>query len=110
MTVTTVTVTITHCHVTAPSMGQSCDHRLYLRLHILGWLLCCIPTLPFKLWVDLVVATVVCRVCDGRNMMGALKNLQHEGKSYHQKVVKFLLYHHASYLIGPSSVASERFR
>jgi hypothetical protein len=30
----------------APSMGQSCDYGLYLRLHILGWLLCHIPTQP----------------------------------------------------------------
>jgi hypothetical protein len=53
----------------------------------MGCLLGCIPTLPLKLRVDLVgllSLVVACRVHGGRKGMGALKNLQLEGKSYHQ--------------------------
>ena len=78
----------------------------------MGWLLYRIPTLPLKLRVGqwchlacqpvsslmvsvrcLVDLVVVNKVCEGRNMMGASKNLRLEGKSYHQWLWRFLLYH-----------------
>jgi len=56
----------------------------------------CIPTLPFKLaslGQSCISSSVASRVSsDERNLMGALKNLRLEGKSYHQLLVKFLLY------------------
>jgi len=41
----------------------------------------CIPTLPLKQRVDL---GGIISLDGGRNVMGALKNLLVEGKSYHQ--------------------------
>jgi hypothetical protein len=79
----TPNLSITELYVALQQLKVLCNNGSNLWLPIMGCLLGCIPTLPFKLRVDVVVVSRVCG--GGRNMMGASKNLRLEGKSYHLK-------------------------